>query len=234
MIHLVTGYAGYEHIKSSDSGDFNASFFGDGQFVMRAGNQFDASIIDNNTVRVFDGNGLMYGRHFRLERNTYEDVIVTTGTSEMNRCDLICITYAKDESTGTEQTYLEVIKGTETSGDATVPAYTNGNILEGAVFNQMPLYKVNINGVVLSSIQPMFTVMPTYKELADMYAIEFKSACETHLNSLSVLDTFEEVSANTQAKQLAGALALKEIAATIPQITLDTTNKIAYITTNQG
>jgi hypothetical protein len=234
MIHLVTGYAGYEHIKSSDDGDFNASFFGEGQFIMEAGNQFDASIIDNNTVRVLDGNGMMYGRHFRLERNTYEDVVVSTGTSGMNRCDLICVTYAKDESTGTEQTYLEVIKGAETSGTAAMPAYTNGNILNGAVFNQMPLYKVNISGVVLKELTPLYSVMPTYKALAERYAAEFQDACETHLNSLNVLDTLEEVSANTQSKQLAGAQALKELAATVPTITLDTTNKIAYITTNQG
>lgn len=234
MMHLVTGFAGKEHIKSADDGDFNASFFGEGQFVMEAGLEFEAHIVDNNTVRIFDGNGLMYGRHFRMERNTYEDIVVTTGSSGKNRCDLIVVTYEKDGSTGVESTYLEIIKGTESSGTATIPSYTNGNILNGASFNQMPLYKVNINGVVLSSITPLFTVMPTYKALAEKYALEFQTACETHLNSLNLLDTFEEVSANTKSKQIAGALAVKELAATIPHISLDATNKIAYITTNQG
>ena len=178
MIHLVTGYAGYEHIKSSDDGDFNASFFGDGQFIMEAGNQFDASIIDNNTVRVLDGNGMMYGRHFRLERNTYEDVVIANGSAGMNRCDLICVTYVKDESTGIEQTYLEVIKGTETTGTAAIPAYVNGNILNGAVFNQMPLYKVTISGVVLKQITPMFEVAQSCKKLAEKHNIDMASKGE--------------------------------------------------------
>ena len=59
MVHLITGYAGYEHIKSADQGSYNAAFFGDGQFIMEIGNQFAASIIDNNTVRILDGDGMM-------------------------------------------------------------------------------------------------------------------------------------------------------------------------------
>lgn len=234
MAHLITGYAGAEHILSADDGAFNASFFGDGQFVMEQGNQFEGSIIDNNTVRILDGNLLMYGRHVRINPDTYEDLTISTGTAGTNRIDLICMTYEKNTSNGTEKAYLQVIKGAESEGSATAPDYTDGNILEGATLNQMPLYQVSINGVVLASITPLFKTMPTYKTLAEMYAAEFKASCESHLNSLGVLDTMEEVSANTQENQLAGALALKELAATIPQITLDEVNQIAYITTNQG
>lgn len=234
MAHLVTGYAGYEHIQSEDDGAFNASFFGDGQFVMESGNQFEGSIIDNNTVRILDGNLMMYGRHIRIGLNTYEDLTITTGAAGVNRIDLICMTYEKNATDGTEKAYLEVIKGVESEGTAAVPDYTDGNILEGATLNQMPLYQVAVNGVVLSNITPLFTVIPTYKALAEKYEKQFKEACQSHLDSLGVLDTMEEVEANTLENQLAGALALKELSARIPVITLDETNQIAYITTNQG
>jgi len=234
MAHLITGYAGYEHIQSEDDGAFNASFFGDGQFVMESGNQFEGSIIDNNTVRILDGNLMMYGRHIRIGLNTYEDLTITTGTAGVNRIDLICMTYEKSATDGTEKAYLEVIKGAESEETAAVPDYTDGNILEGATLNQMPLYQVDVNGVVLSNITPLFTVIPTYKKLAEMYEEQFKKDCQSHLDSLGVLDTMEEVDANTQENQLAGALALKELSARIPTITLDEENQIAYITTNQG
>lgn len=233
MIHLVTGYAGYEHIKSEDDGAFNASFFGDGQYIMAYGNQFEASIIDNNTVRVLDGNGLMYGRHFRLADNMYEDVAIANGAAGTNRCDLICMTYLKDEGAGTESVYLEVIKGAESTGTAAMPAYTNGNILEGAVKNQMPLYTVSIEGVVLKSITPVFETIPTYKQLAQKYAEQFETAIND-LKTNNILDTLGEVEANQVENQIAGALALKELARRVPTIVLDATNKIAYITTNQG
>lgn len=209
-MHLVTGYAGEEHIQSKDQGSFNAAFFGADQFVMESGNQFEASILNNNTVRILDGDGLMYGRHFLIEPNTYEDVTITTGTAGVNRIDLIVVRYEKNQNDGTEKTYLEVIKGTEAESGAVAPAYTDGNILEGATMNQMPLYQVAINGVVLESVTPLFKTKPSYQELAKKYEAEFKKACETHLDSLNILDTMEEVEANTQEKQLAGALALKE------------------------
>lgn len=210
-LHLVTGYKGEEHIQSADQGSFNASFFGGGEFVMEAGNQFEASIMDNNTVRILDGDALMKGRHLRIEPNTYEDVTITTGTAGMNRNDLIVFQYVKDSASGVEDSKIVVIKGTETEGTATDPAYTNGDILGGATFNQMPMYRVKVEGVVLTGIEPLFTVIPTYKKLAEMYAQQFQEACDTYIGLLNILDTMEEVSANTQEGQLAGALALKEL-----------------------
>lgn len=210
MAHLITGYAGYEHIKSEDDGAFNAAFFGEGQYVMEIGNKLKGSIIDNNTVRILDGDGLMYGRHFRIKPNTYEDLTISNGTAGQNRIDLIVMTYEKNSLDETEQVRLEVIKGTATTGKATTPSYTNGNILNGATKNQMPLYKLTIEGVVLRKIETLFTTLKNYKSLAESYANEFKTACQTYLNSLNVLDTMEEISANTQNNQLAGALGVKE------------------------
>lgn len=209
MIHLVTGYAGYEHIQSEDEGAYNAAFFGGGQYVMEEGNQFEGSILDNNTVRILDGNLLMYGRHVRIPRDTYEDVIIQTGTAGKNRIDLICMTYAKNENDGTETCYLQVIRGSETEGTAVVPVYTDGNILEGAVLNHMPLYKVVIEGVVLKEIVPMFTTIPTYKALAEKYAAQFEATIKA-LKAADILDTMEEIEANENENMFAGALAVKE------------------------
>lgn len=234
MTHLVTGYAGYEHIQSEDDGAFNAAFFGGSQYVMAFGNQFEGSIVDNNTVRILDGDGLMYGRHFRIKPNTYEDVTITTGTAGTNRIDLIVMTYEKNENDGTEKAHLQVIKGEESENSASVPEHTDGNILEGATFNQMPLYKVTISGVVLQDIEPLFEVIKTYKQLAEESAAEFKEACETHLNSLAVLDTMEEIEANTQEKQIAGALALKELEVTLGKSVSDGKTLVATAITEEG
>lgn len=211
MAHLITGYAGYEHIKSEDDGAFNAAVFGSAQYVLETQEQFAGSIIDNNTVRIQSGDGLMYGRHFRINPGIYEDVTIENGTSGVNRIDLICMTYEKNGTDETESAYLEVIKGTPTSGTPVAPLYTDGNILEGATKNQMPLYKVTISGVVLSRITKMFDVIPNYKTLAEKYETQFQTACENYLDSLNILDTLKEVLENTSEKQLTGALVTKQL-----------------------
>ena len=217
-LHLVTGYAGYEHITSDDQASFNASFFGVGQYVMEVGNKLEASIIDNNTIRVLDGDILMKGRHIRHKKNTYEDLTIETGAAGVNRCDLIVAEYSKDEMTGIETAALKVLKGAEAE-NAVAPSYTDGDLLAGASFNQMPLYKVTIKGVVLLSVTPLFETIPTYAELARRAVEKFVADCTSHLDSLGILDTMEEIEANTREKQLAGALALKELSGKIPEST---------------
>lgn len=232
-MHLVTGYAGEEHITAADQGAFNAAFFGTGQYVMEVGNMCEASITSNSNVRILDGDILMKGRHIRIKPNTYEDVTISTGTAGVNRNDLIVVEYNEDTTTGIETIALKVIKGTESEGTPSDPSYTDGDILGGTTFNQMPLYRVVLEGVVLQRIEPMFETILNYKSLAKKYEREFIESCETHLNSLGVLNTMEEVVSNTQENQLAGALAVKELKLSVPTITLDEANQIAYITLNQ-
>lgn len=212
MAHLVTGYAGKEHIRSADQGSFNAAFFGDGEFVMSSGSRFAGAIINNNTVRISDGDMLMQGRHIRIEPNTYEDLTISTGTAGTNRIDLIVMTYEKNAASGIESAKLEVVQGTATSGTPSAPEIVSGDILNGDLKNQMQLYAVYVSGVALTKISTQFMVCPTYKDLAIYYAQQFQNACETHLNSLNIIDSADAIDANSAANQLAGALGVKELA----------------------
>ena len=212
MAHLVTGYAGKEHIRSADQGSFNAAFFGDGEFVMSSGSRFAGAIINNNTVRISDGDMLMQGRHIRIEPNTYEDLTISTGTAGTNRIDLIVMTYEKNAASGIESAKLEVVQGTATSGTPSAPEIVSGDILNGDLKNQMPLYAVYVSGVALTKISTQFMVCPTYKDLAIYYAQQFQNACETHLNSLNIIDSADAIDANSAANQLAGALGVKKLA----------------------
>lgn len=235
-VHLVTGYAGEEHIHSADQGSFNASFFGVGQYVMEIGEEFDASIINNNTVRVFDGDILMKGRHIRLAPNSHEDMTIENGTAGKARHDLIVMRYQKNNSTGVENASLVVIKGTEVDSlqTPTDPAYTDGDILGGDILNDMPLYRVIINGVVLTSIEPMFQTIKTYASLAEHYEQEFIEACNTHLESLDLLDTESEILANTHANNIAGALGVKEALLERPKGTIMTEAAYAALPTKDA
>ena len=223
--HLITGYKGSEHIQSADARSFNMAMFGGGEFVMEIGEQLDASITNNNTVRILDGDILMQGGHIRIETGTYEDMTIETGTAGKSRIDLIVMTYEKNALDGTEKAYLEVIKGTPTEGTPTDPAYEQGTLAEGDLKNQMPLYRVKVEGVVLTSLEVLFKTIPTYKTIAEQYAAQFQKACDTYLGALNVLDTMEEVNANTQTNQLAGALAVKE---GIASLNLKMDGKLSY------
>lgn len=159
-LHLVTGYAGYQHITSADQAVFNAQMFGGGQYVLATGNQLAASAITNNLVRVLDGDIMMQGRHIRLNEENSVDLAIENGAQGYSRNDLIVVRYTKNGDTGIEDANLMVIKGAFSDGTPADPAYTSGDLInENAAENDMPLYRVQLDGLNISAIVPLFEKM---------------------------------------------------------------------------
>ena len=166
-LHLITGFAGYEHIKSSDQGAYNIATFGSGNFVFNRGSEFKATTTSNNTINIADGEAMLQGRFIKAE--TSEDVTIENGTQGKTRQDLICIRYEKSASDGVESAKLVVIKGAENGGD---PAYNNGNITDGTdSVADFPLYRVKLNGITIESVTALFELKVSIKEYMDSYQI---------------------------------------------------------------
>jgi len=156
-LHLVTGYAGQEHITATDQGAFNAALIGTGQFVLAKGNEFAAQIISNNVIRVKDGELMMQGRFVRMEPGTYVDLSIENGAQGMMRNDLIVARYTKSTTTGIEEVNLVVIKGTAVASNPVDPAYTVGDITNGEdVLNDFPLWRIRINGLNVNAPVMLF------------------------------------------------------------------------------
>lgn len=155
-LHLVTGYAGAEHITSADAGSFNAAVVGSGSYVLNRGNALAISVISNNQVRIADGDILMQGRHIRLNENTYVDLTIENGEQGMLRNDLIVCRYTKDSGTGIEQANLVVIKGTAAASNSADPEYTSGDLINGDMIVDMPLYRIPLDGLNVGTPVALF------------------------------------------------------------------------------
>ena len=179
-MHLVTGYANKEHIKSADQGSFNAAMLGEGEFVLERGNKFASTIISNNIVRIKDGDILMQGRHIRLDDGSYIDLDFENGQQGFKRNDLIVVRYTKDSATGVEETNLVVIKGTPTTDNATDPDTIRGDIINDHVLvNDMPLYRVPFDGLNIQNLVCLFEVLPSWKTLKVQSVEETQTAIQT-------------------------------------------------------
>lgn len=180
-LHLITGYAGAEHITSADQGSYNAAMMGNGQFVMERGNQFAASIISNNVIRVLDGDLMMQGRHVRMNENTYEELTFDNGAQGYLRNDLIVARYTKDSTTGIEACKLVVIKGTAVESSPADPTYNSGDIINNHVLiNDMPLYRVPFSGLNMQPLVCLFSTVKTWETLQT----ETVAAVRTQVNAL--------------------------------------------------
>lgn len=154
-VNLMTGYAGTPHVTSADDGAWNAGMYGDGKYVLDVGLKFAYELISNNLIRIKDGYAVNQGRKIGLAFSEYVECIIETGLQGVKRSDLIVLRYNKNMDSGIETASFEVIKGI--SGDDYVdPEYTSGNILEGGTVDDMPLYRVKLNGLSIEAVENMF------------------------------------------------------------------------------
>ena len=168
-IELITGYAGEGHVSSADAGRFNAGVCGNGKYVLGTGTKFAYSVESSNLVRIGSGDAVNQGRHIIIPQNSVEDAAIQNGNQNKTRIDVIALRYSKDSSTGIESAALVVIKGTEVNSGSTpsVPAITSGNIYNGALTDDMPLYHVRLNNAQIESVTKVFTEIPSLSSVAD-------------------------------------------------------------------
>lgn len=150
------------HIYAEDDAAIFQSMFG-GDGVLNIGNCLKSTVISNNKVRISDGVLSVGGHIGRLSHADYQDMTIENGATGYNRNDII---YARFLTSGNVDSFiLAVKKGTATTGIATDPSLVQGNLYEGAVERDYPLYRVKLSGLSISSVDQLFTVIPTIPDL---------------------------------------------------------------------
>lgn len=165
--HLVTGYGGVEHVTAADDGSKNAGIVGTESYVLNTGNKFEAEVITNNLIKIRDGDAIQKGRHWRIEKNDYVECTIDNGLQGLKRNDLIVSRYSKNPDTGIESEEIVVIKGTSSENPAD-PEYETGDIYDGDLIDEMPLYRVKLDGLNIVSVTSLFKEISSLSELMDI------------------------------------------------------------------
>jgi hypothetical protein len=182
--HLVTGYAGVEHIQASDDGAFNTGIIGSGKYVFDTGNKFEYEIVSNNLIKIKDGDLMNQGRHMNIRAGKVEECVIENGLQSVSRHDLIVMRYEKDVETGIESASIVVIKGTS-SASPSDPSYVTGNIYDGEAVDDFPLYRVRLNGLSIEGVDCLFDTIPNL-EAVNAKAEANAKAIETNAAAIEV------------------------------------------------
>ncbi|NLJ91159.1 MAG: hypothetical protein GX323_09705, partial [Clostridiales bacterium] len=158
-MEIITGYTGENHVTSADDASLYRGILGADDYVLEVGNKFAATIVDNNTVRIMDGDLVIQGHQARIRANDYNEVTIDNGTPGQKRNDLIVARYQKNTITGIESISLEVVKGTPGT-TATDPEIIQEDLKVGGTQRDFPLYRVSIDGINLQSVTSLFNVIP--------------------------------------------------------------------------
>lgn len=164
-VELITGYSGEPHISSADDGARNIGTFGPGKYVLQTGTELACSIQGANTAVIGSGDALFEGRHVRVTGTN--EVALDNGAQGINRNDIICLYYQRDQATTVESVRLAVLKGTGTSGTPVDPTVPSGSIADGANEAYMALWRIPISGITPGTPVKLYgDVLPDMHELA--------------------------------------------------------------------
>ena len=167
--YLVTGSRNNEpHVTSMDDASFNAGIVGNGVYILDTGEKLRAELETSNSIKIYDGDFVVQGRHARIERGDFIGVFIDNGEVGMKRNDLIVARYEKDVDTGVERIDFFTIKGEASASDPVDPEYTEGDIFAGDTLVEFPIYRVTIDGIAPNTPELLAKFVPS---ASDSYSL---------------------------------------------------------------
>lgn len=159
-MNIITGYVGEPHVTSQQERNTNIAIFGsDARIIGGVNSELEATVVSANLVEISDGMVVCEGCTAEVPRGTNDSLVIENGEQGMKRIDLIVARYSRNANTGAESMELVVIKGTSAASDPVSPSYNTGLIADGDSPVDFPLYQVNLNGISITSVDPLVSTV---------------------------------------------------------------------------
>lgn len=100
-----------------------------------------------------------------VEIGTYDEVTLTNGSHGMQRIDLVVNRYTRNTETEVEKCEWKVITGTAKASSPAVPTYTKGNLQEGDLVDECPVFEIHYNGINVTEVKSLLSVAGSLAEL---------------------------------------------------------------------
>lgn len=158
-MEIITGYRGEPHVSSQQERNAYIAIFGGAVTILKdIDSELAPTVVSANLIEIADGMLVAEGCTACIEHGTSDSLTIENGSQGMQRIDLIVARYTRDAGTAVEDMKLAVINGTPSATDPTVPAHTSGLIADGDPVVDFPLYKVNISGISITSVECLVEV----------------------------------------------------------------------------
>ena len=168
-MNIITGYRNEPHVTSQQLRNTYIPIFGpDAKILKGVGSEMAATVVSANEVEIADGALVAEGCTAEIQRGTTESMAIENGKQGMKRIDLIVARYARNSGTAVESMELMVIKGTSAASNPAVPEYNTGSIADGDSPVDFPLYRVDIDGISITSVTRLVDIAGITSSLTEV------------------------------------------------------------------
>lgn len=158
-MELITGTAKTPHVTSTQHRSIYEMIIGEGSYILGKGELLKPELQSNNVLRIRSGMLCHHGSISEVKQNTYDEVNIGNGSQGMKRIDLVVARYTKNPETEIETMTWEVIQGTPAADSPVAPAYTEGNMQDGDLTDDCPLFEVHLDGIQVTEVVKLLEVL---------------------------------------------------------------------------
>ena len=157
---IVSGRTGSPHVTSQQFRQMLEGILGQDSYILTSGENLKPELSSNNLLKIRSGMMCHHGCISCVEIGTYDEVTLTNGSHGMQRIDLVVNRYTRNAETEVEKCEWKVITGTAKASSPAVPTYTKGNLQEGDLVDECPVFEIHYNGINVTEVDIIPEVAP--------------------------------------------------------------------------
>ena len=158
-MQIITGIGESEHVTSMQHRAIFEMVIGDDSYILNKGELLEPELQSNNALKIRSGMLAHHGCISEVAPNTYDEVAISNGSQGMKRIDLVVARYTQNAETKVERTGWAVIQGQPAESNPVVPDYIHGNMQDGDLTDDCPLFEVHLDGIQVVEIKKLLNVL---------------------------------------------------------------------------
>lgn len=183
-MEIVSGRTGKPHVTSQQFRQLIEGTVGQESCILTSGENLEPELASNNSLKIRSGMLAHHGNISSVKIGTYDEVGLSNGSQGMKRIDLVVCRYTKNAETEVESCDWVVIMGTPAASNPVAPAYTVGNLQDGDLVDDCPIFEVHYDGINVTEVKKLVSVVSNLTELNSNKKVECFSktvASETNI-----------------------------------------------------
>lgn len=164
-MEIVSGRTGKPHVTSQQFRQLIEGTVGQESCILTSGENLEPELASNNSVKIRSGMLAHHGNISSVKIGTYDEVGLSNGSQGMKRIDLVVCRYTKNAETEVENCDWVVIMGTPAASNPVAPAYTVGNLQDGDLVDDCPIFEVHYDGINVTEVKKLVPVVSNLTEL---------------------------------------------------------------------
>lgn len=186
-MEIVSGRTGSQHVTSQQFRQLVEGTVGQESYILTSGENLEPELASNNILKIRSGMMSHHGNISSIKIGTYDEVELTNGSQGMKRIDLVVNRYTRNAETNVEANNWVVITGTPVASDPAVPAYTVGNLQEGDLTDDCPVFEVHYDGLNVTEIKKLLDVADNLGKMkTELAELNGNSFIRTEIISVTV------------------------------------------------